>query len=108
MPPVDRLTVCSPASVAGIFSPSALAAACSAEQSSLPQDPRHAHDPAHPWLHHATMITLKGKSHRLKERGTGIAPATPVHYSAPVDTRTPCWHQNAVSRSSPPAFEFIV
>ena len=26
-------------------------------------------------VHHATMITLKGKSYRLRERGTGIAPA---------------------------------
>ncbi|HET6478524.1 MAG TPA: IS21-like element helper ATPase IstB [Gemmatimonadaceae bacterium] len=27
-------------------------------------------------VHHATMITLKGKSYRLRERGTGVAPAT--------------------------------
>jgi hypothetical protein len=26
-------------------------------------------------VHHATMIALKGKSYRLKERGAGIAPA---------------------------------
>jgi DNA replication protein DnaC len=26
-------------------------------------------------VHHATMVTLKGKSYRLPERGTGIAPA---------------------------------
>jgi IstB-like ATP binding protein len=26
-------------------------------------------------VHHATMITLKGKSYRLRERGAGIAPA---------------------------------
>lgn len=26
-------------------------------------------------VHHATMIALKGKSYRLKERGPGIAPA---------------------------------
>ena len=26
-------------------------------------------------VHHATMITLKGKSCRLRQRGTGIAPA---------------------------------
>ena len=26
-------------------------------------------------VHHATMITLKGKSYRLRERGTGVAPA---------------------------------
>jgi IstB-like ATP binding protein len=26
-------------------------------------------------VHHATMITLKGKSYRLRERGTGTAPA---------------------------------
>ena len=26
-------------------------------------------------VHHATMVTLKGKSYRLRERGTGIAPA---------------------------------
>src|SRR5919108_5987607 len=25
-------------------------------------------------VHHATMITLKGKSYRLRERGTGVAP----------------------------------
>jgi hypothetical protein len=27
-------------------------------------------------VHHATMITLKGKSYRLHERGRGAAPAT--------------------------------
>jgi DNA replication protein DnaC len=26
-------------------------------------------------IHHATMITLKGKSYRLRERGAGITPA---------------------------------
>jgi DNA replication protein DnaC len=26
-------------------------------------------------VHHATMVTLKGKSYRLRERGTGIVPA---------------------------------
>ena len=26
-------------------------------------------------VHHATMITLKGKSYRLRERGTARAPA---------------------------------
>lgn len=26
-------------------------------------------------VHHATMVTLKGKSYRLRERGTGVAPA---------------------------------
>jgi DNA replication protein DnaC len=26
-------------------------------------------------VHHATMITLKGKSYRLRERGTGVVPA---------------------------------
>jgi DNA replication protein DnaC len=26
-------------------------------------------------VHHATMITLKGKSYRLRERGAGVAPA---------------------------------
>jgi DNA replication protein DnaC len=26
-------------------------------------------------VHHATMVTLKGKSYRLRERGTGITPA---------------------------------
>jgi len=26
-------------------------------------------------VHHATMITLKGKSYRLRERGVGVAPA---------------------------------
>jgi DNA replication protein DnaC len=26
-------------------------------------------------VHHATMIALKGKSYRLKERGPGSAPA---------------------------------
>ena len=26
-------------------------------------------------VHHATMITLKGKSYRLRERGSGVAPA---------------------------------
>jgi DNA replication protein DnaC len=27
-------------------------------------------------VHHATMVTLKGKSYRLRERGTDIAPGT--------------------------------
>jgi hypothetical protein len=26
-------------------------------------------------IHHATMVTLKGKSYRLRERGTGVIPA---------------------------------
>lgn len=26
-------------------------------------------------VHHATMVTLKGKSYRPRERGTGIAPS---------------------------------
>jgi DNA replication protein DnaC len=26
-------------------------------------------------VHHATMVTLKGKSYRLRERGAGVAPA---------------------------------
>jgi DNA replication protein DnaC len=26
-------------------------------------------------VHHATMVTLKGKSYRLKERGAHVAPA---------------------------------
>ena len=26
-------------------------------------------------VHHATMITLKGKSYRLRERGPGVVPA---------------------------------
>ena len=26
-------------------------------------------------VHHATMITLKGKSYRLRERGQGVTPA---------------------------------
>jgi DNA replication protein DnaC len=26
-------------------------------------------------VHHATMITLKGKSYRLRERGQGVVPA---------------------------------
>jgi DNA replication protein DnaC len=30
-------------------------------------------------VHHATMITLKGKSYRLRERGTGAAPAAQAH-----------------------------
>jgi DNA replication protein DnaC len=47
-------------------------------------------------VHHATMITLKGKSYRLRERGTGITPAAHwctfrrlklVHHSTPLDTR---------------------
>jgi hypothetical protein len=28
-------------------------------------------------VHHATMITLKGKSYRLRERGLDVAPASP-------------------------------
>jgi hypothetical protein len=26
-------------------------------------------------IHHAHMVTLKGKSHRLRERGSGATPA---------------------------------
>ena len=26
-------------------------------------------------VHHATMVTLKGKSYRLRERGAGVVPA---------------------------------
>jgi DNA replication protein DnaC len=26
-------------------------------------------------VHHATMIALKGKSYRLRERGSGVVPA---------------------------------
>jgi DNA replication protein DnaC/transposase len=29
-------------------------------------------------VHHATMVTLKGKSYRLRERGAGVAPAAPA------------------------------
>ncbi len=29
-------------------------------------------------VHHATMITLKGKSYRLRERGPDVAPAAPA------------------------------
>jgi DNA replication protein DnaC len=29
-------------------------------------------------VHHATMVPLKGKSYRLRERGSGIAPAAPA------------------------------
>ena len=29
-------------------------------------------------VHHATMIALKGKSYRLRERGLGVAPAAQV------------------------------
>jgi hypothetical protein len=38
-------------------------------------------------VHHATMITLKGKSYRLRERGTAVAsaaqPGSVVHFSTP-------------------------
>ena len=29
-------------------------------------------------VHHATMVTLKGKSYRLRERGAGVVPAAPA------------------------------
>ena len=29
-------------------------------------------------VHHATMVTLKGKSYRLRERGLGAVPAAPA------------------------------
>ena len=29
-------------------------------------------------VHHATMISLKGKSHRLRERGSGVVPAAQI------------------------------
>jgi hypothetical protein len=49
-------------------------------------------------VHHATMITLNGKSYRLRERGAGVAPARasewctfrrPIlaHFSVPLDKR---------------------
>jgi len=48
-------------------------------------------------VHHATMITLKGKSYRLRERGTGIAPplrlvATRLRLNGglPLQRRNPC------------------
>ena len=33
-------------------------------------------------VHHATMVTLKGKSYRLRERGTDVAPAPPSRRSS--------------------------
>jgi hypothetical protein len=42
------------------------------------RDPRRRHGrscPDRPLVHHATMITLKGKSYRLRELGIGVAPA---------------------------------
>ncbi len=36
-------------------------------------------------VHHATMVTLKGKSYRLRERGSGVAPgAQPSSLSSSV------------------------
>ena len=41
-------------------------------------------------VHHATMITLKGKSYRLRERGLDVAPAAQAPRSAtPPDRRPP-------------------
>jgi len=34
-------------------------------------------------VHHATMVTLKGKSYRLRERGTGPDPAGRKHTPRP-------------------------
>jgi hypothetical protein len=48
-------------------------------------------------IHHATMVTLKGKSYRLRERGTAITPAAPT---APIENRPPCRPAPAASRSA--------
>ena len=41
-------------------------------------------------VHHATMVTLKGKSYRLRERGAGIAPAAQApSLATPPDQRQP-------------------
>jgi DNA replication protein DnaC len=37
-------------------------------------------------VHHATMVTLKGKSYRLRERGTDTAPTTAKPSRQPVST----------------------
>jgi hypothetical protein len=34
-------------------------------------------------VHHATMVPLKGKSYRLRERGTGITPQNDTGYGLP-------------------------
>jgi IstB-like ATP binding protein len=40
-------------------------------------------------VHHATMITLKGKSYRLRERGTASRPPLRLRrYATPPDRRT--------------------
>lgn len=38
-------------------------------------------------VHHATMISLKGKSYRLRERGTGVVPAAEL--TTPARRRRP-------------------
>ncbi len=38
-------------------------------------------------VHHATMISLKGKSYRLRERGAGVVPATQTPASPPARRR---------------------
>jgi IstB-like ATP binding protein len=50
-------------------------------------------------IHHAHMVTLKGKSYRLRERGTGAAPAFSLRASsAPPEPR----HQAHVAHFSLP------
>jgi DNA replication protein DnaC len=48
-------------------------------------------------VHHATMIGLKGKSYRLRERGTGVVPA------AQIPAASAGTHRSARSSSSTPA-----
>ena len=48
-------------------------------------------------VHHATMITLKGKSYRLRERGLDVAPAAQIPAAPPGRRR------GAGSSAPPPA-----
>ena len=48
-------------------------------------------------VHHATMISLKGKSYRLREPGSGVVPAAQIPAAPPRRRRS------AGSSSTPPA-----
>ncbi|HZQ03244.1 MAG TPA: ATP-binding protein [Gaiellaceae bacterium] len=53
-------------------------------------------------VHHATTITLKGKSYRLRERGTGIAPALRLVATRLRLAGGASLHSEAVAHSSMP------
>ena len=54
-------------------------------------------------VHHATMVTLKGKSYRLRERGTGITPAAPPQRRLKSDPPPATQQRRHLAPARPPA-----